>query len=61
MQILHNNNDKILYCGETASECLPYASITPNIVKILAFLNSREELLKCIASADFQMSPPDIG
>jgi hypothetical protein len=52
----------IIICNETASECLQYASSSPNIVQISAFLNSRDWLLKwfSLESADFQMSPSDM-
>jgi hypothetical protein len=41
------NVQDIITCGETASECLPYASTAPNILQNPAFLNSRDWLLKC--------------
>jgi hypothetical protein len=58
VKILHD----IIICEETASECLPYASIAPNIMQISAFLITKDRLLKCVGmkSADFQMPPSDI-
>jgi hypothetical protein len=40
-----------------------YASKAPKIMQLPAFLNSRDELLKCVSleSADFQLSPSDTG
>jgi hypothetical protein len=62
VQKLHN----FIICEETASEFLPYSIAATKIVQISAFLNSRDELLRCVGfdsfeSADFQMSPSDIG
>jgi len=59
VQILH----KFIICKENASECLPYACTAHKIVQIPAFLFSRDGLLKCVDldSADFQMSPSEIG
>ena len=58
-QILQN----FIICEENASECLPYTCTALKIVQIPAFLFSRDGLLKCVDldSADFQMSPSDIG
>jgi hypothetical protein len=59
VQILHD----IIICEETAPEHLLYVSTAPKIVQTYAFLHARYWLLKCLnlESADFQMSPSDIG